>query len=135
LISDSTPAPLLSTLSNQPSPNAYLFLTAIFTSLHSGNVPHSAGPALQNDLFWVINVLRYASFVKDVDNLNTFYVDRGEVDGLWDELIYQKLQRYDAGWLTRRRPGREWHYMDYIHPRARAQVSSSYNPYLSTHLT
>jgi hypothetical protein len=49
-------------------------------------------PHYRNDLFWVINVLRYASLVKDVDNLNTFYVDREEVDGLWDELIYhQKL--------------------------------------------
>jgi hypothetical protein len=64
-------------------------------------------PHYGNDLFWVINVLRCAFFVKDVDNLNTFYVDREEVGGLWDELIYQKLYRYDAGWLIRRWPGRE----------------------------
>jgi hypothetical protein len=115
--------------------NATFYITTLLstTTPLSGfsltNMPELKILYYRKDFFFIINVVRYCAFCNDLDQYNGYPVDRVQSEAAWDNLLEQKSKKYDGGWLSRRWPGKEYLYLDYLLYRAGAQVSST-SPHL-----
>lgn len=82
-------------------------------------------PYYRKNLFFIMNVVRYTGFCKDVDAINADPVDRQRLDDEWDKLVDKKFARWDGYYLMDRWPTRELEYGLYISGRAHSQVGQA----------